>query len=136
MAVKTEILVRRASVKEMLLKGYSQREIAEKLNIPLRTLERDMSGLKGEVNAKLNISLENELKTYNDTQNLILREAWRLFEKSKEERIKIKALSLINRTIEERMKLFSIIDIPKTEVKNNTLTVADAIRLIKKYQKD
>lgn len=49
MSIRAQVFQRREKVKELLIQGYTQKEIAKVLHRGLRTIERDVNTIKNEL---------------------------------------------------------------------------------------
>ena len=114
---------RRDKVQELCSKGYSQREIAQVLQIGLATVNRDISYLRDQ--AKTNIKryiderLPEEYEKCLVGLNAITKEAWNTAHNTEDNREKIQALSLAEECYSMKLELLT-----------NATVVDDAIRFV------
>jgi predicted transcriptional regulator len=120
---KDRIDWRRGKVHELSSQGYSQREIAQILQISNGTVNRDLSILRQQ--AKTNIKkyideiLPEEYEKCLVGLNAITREAWNTTQQTEDKREKIQALSLAKECYSMKLDLLT-----------NATVVDDAIRFV------
>jgi predicted transcriptional regulator len=120
---KDRIDWRRGKVHELGSQGYSQREIAQILQISNGTVNRDLSILRQQ--AKTNIKkyideiLPEEYEKCLVGLNAITREAWNTTQQTEDKREKIQALSLAKECYSMKLDLLT-----------NATVVDDAIRFV------
>jgi aspartyl-tRNA synthetase len=88
---------RRNKVIEQTIKGHTQFEIAEKLQVGIGTVNRDIAFFKAQVkesSAKFIEIIQQEHEKSMIGLNAVLKEAWIVSENSKDNREKLQALSL------------------------------------------
>ncbi|MFL6358102.1 MAG: helix-turn-helix transcriptional regulator [Nitrososphaeraceae archaeon] len=126
---KDRIDWRRGKVHELSSQGYSQREIAQILQISNGTVNRDLSILRQQ--AKTNIKkyideiLPEEYEKCLVGLNAITREAWNTTQQTEDKREKIHALSLAKECYSMKLDLLT-----------NATVVDDAIRFVSQKSKD
>jgi predicted transcriptional regulator len=124
-----QIQWRRDKVQELCSKGYSQREIAQVLQVGLATVNRDISYLRSQ--AKTNIKkyiderLPEEYEKCLVGLTAITKEAWNTAHDPEYKREKIQALSLAKECYSMKMDLLT-----------NATVVDDAIRFVSQKSKD
>jgi DNA-binding Lrp family transcriptional regulator len=126
---KDRIDWRRGKVQQLNSQGYSQREIAQILQISNGTVNRDLSYLRqqGKTNIKKYIDerLPEEYEKCLVGLTAILREAWNTAENTEDKREKIQALSLAKECYSMKLDLLT-----------NATVVDDAIRFVSEKSKE
>jgi hypothetical protein len=110
-------------VQELCSKGYSQRDIAQVLQVGLATVNRDISYLRDQAKTNIKRYLDERLPEEYE-KNLvgltaILREAWNTSQQTEDKREKIQALSLAKECYSMKLDLLT-----------NATVVNDAIRFV------
>jgi predicted transcriptional regulator len=119
---------RRSKVQELSSQGYSQREIAQILQVSNFTVNRDLSYLRTQ--AKTNIKryiderLAEEYEKCLVGLNAITREAWNMAHNTEDKRERIQALSLAKECYFMKLDLLT-----------NATVVDDAIRFVTEHSK-
>jgi predicted transcriptional regulator len=125
---KERIDWRRDKVQELSSQGYSQRDIAQILQVSNGTVNRDLSILRQQ--AKTNIKkyiderLPEEYEKCMVGLTAILREAWTTSQNTEDKREKIQALSLVKECYSMKLDLLT-----------NATVVEDAIRFVSQKSK-
>jgi DNA-binding Lrp family transcriptional regulator len=126
---KDRIDWRRGKVQQLNSQGYSQREIAQILQISNGTVNRDLSYLRqqGKTNIKKYIDerLPEEYEKCLVGLTAILREAWNTAENTEDKREKIQVLSLAKECYSMKLDLLT-----------NATVVDDAIRFVSEKSKE
>jgi len=104
---ESEIFFRRKKTWDLYLQGFSQQDIAEKLNVSYKTISRDFHEMKKESARWMETLPKGEIQLYHKSNFEMLKkvsqELWNLFEKTEDEKLKLKILS----TIADKSKLHS-----------------------------
>ena len=118
---------RRDKVQELCSKGYSQREIAQVLQIGLATVNRDISYLRDQAKTNIKIYIDERLPEEYEKclvgLNAITKEAWNTAHNTEDNREKIQALSLAEECYSMKLELLT-----------NATVVDDAIRFVSDKQ--
>ena len=120
---------RRAQAQLLASHGYSQRDIASKLQVSLGTVNKDISFLREQ--AKKNIQEYIDEKIPEEYEkcltgiNSILKESWDIANNAKESREKMQALSLAKDCYSQRLDLLT-----------NSSVISDSIRFIQKSKQE
>lgn len=105
MSKQSEIFFRKQKIWNLLTQGFSQQQIAEKLQVSLKTVSRDFKEIKKESMEWMEALPKGEIQVYYKTTfdliNASINEMWKLFEKTEDEKLKLNIL----RTITEKCKL-------------------------------
>ncbi len=103
----SEIYLRRQKAWGLFIQGFSQQEIAEKLNVSYKTISRDFHELKKESAKWMETLPRGEIQLYHKSNfemvKRVNQELWKLYEETEDEKLKLKILS----TIAEKSKLHS-----------------------------
>jgi len=120
---KDRIDWRRSKVQELNSQGYSQREIAQMLQVSNGTVNKDLSILREQAKSIIKRYIDERLpEEYEKCMvglNAILREAWTTSQQTEDKREKIQALSLAKECYSMKLDLLT-----------NATVVDDAIRFI------
>ena len=96
---KQKIIERRFAVWNLHIKGYTQTQIAEKLNISTKTVARDIHILKKDTRNWFNNLRYGEIQFYYknnyDSIQKTIHELWQIYDKTEDEDKKLKLLNLI-----------------------------------------
>ena len=102
---------RRSKVQELVIKGYSQSEIARTLNIPKVTICRDVSYLKDKAEETIKYHIQKTLpyEYSNCLQGLheIIKEVWIILENADKTGERLQSLALIKEIFVTRMDLLT-----------------------------
>jgi len=102
---KIEIQNRKKRVKELFFKGFSQEQIAEKLVTSPKTIYRDFKEIKKESAEWMEALPKGEIQLYFksvfESINKSISEMWNLYEKTKDEKLKLNIL----KTLSEKSKI-------------------------------
>ena len=114
---RNEVMMRRAKVKELLVRGFSPRQISVALNIPFRTLYRDMAHLREDFIREMeSINWKVEIKKIIDSIDDIMSKSYLLYE-TVDKQTKHNALSVALRSVFAKMKLLQLLGILESEQK-------------------
>jgi len=98
---------RRKQVWDLLLKGFTQQQIADKFDTSLKTISRDVQELKKESAEWMESLPKGQIQMYHKSNfeiiDKVTKELWTLYEKTEDEKLKLKILN----TIAEKRKLHS-----------------------------
>jgi predicted transcriptional regulator len=126
---KDRIDWRRSKVQELNSQGYSQREIAQMLQVSNGTVNKDLSILREQAKSIIKRYIDERLpEEYEKCMvglNAILREAWTTSQQTEDKREKIQALSLAKECYSMKLDLLT-----------NATVVDDAIRFVSDRSKD
>jgi predicted transcriptional regulator len=126
---KDRIDWRRDKVQELSSQGYSQREIAQILQVSNGTVNRDLSVLRLQAKANIKRYIDERLpEEYEKCMvglNAITREAWNAAQNTEDKREKIQALSLAKECYSMKLDLLT-----------NSTVVDDAIRFVSQISKE
>lgn len=120
---------RREQAQLLASHGYSQRDIASKLQVSLGTVNKDISFLREQ--AKKNIQEYIDEKIPEEYEkcltgiNSILKESWDIANNAKDSREKMQALSLAKDCYSQRLDLLT-----------NSSVISDSIRFIQKSKQE
>lgn len=95
----------------MYIQGHTQQQIAEKLNVSLKTISRDFQELKAESKEWMNTLPEGEIQLHHKRNLEMLervnQELWKIYEDTENEDTKIKILNTIAAKCKTQFDLFS-----------------------------
>ena len=115
-----EIEQRKDEVVLLYLQGFSQELIAKKLGTSLKTISRDFQELKKKSIEWMEALPKGELQIYHRTNfeivNKVTEELWKLYQETKDEKLKLKILS----TVVQKRKTFSDMLAPNRLLKSRT----------------
>jgi len=104
MSKESEIYIRKQKVWDFLTQGFTQQQIADKLQVSLKTIFRDFQEIKKESIEWMETLPKGEIQLYYKTTfeliDTSINEMWKLFEKTEDEKLKLNIL----RTIIEKMQ--------------------------------
>jgi predicted transcriptional regulator len=125
---KDRIDWRRDKVQELSSQEYSQREIAQILQVSNGTVNRDLSVLRQQAKTNIRKYIDERLPEEYEKGltgiNAMLKEAWNVFQTSEDKREKIQALSLAKKCYPMKLDLLT-----------NATVVDDAIRFVSQKSK-
>lgn len=105
MSKQLEIHLRKQKIWNFLTHGFTQQQIADKLEVSLKTISRDYREIKIESMEWMETLPKGEIQVYYKTTfeliDTSINEMWKLFEKTEDEKLKLNIL----RTITEKCKL-------------------------------
>lgn len=118
-------------------KGYSQSEIARKLNVNQSTVSRDLTELRKKARGSLDLYLKeeipNEFQFYISGLNQIIKNLWEIVENDQNSKINVKErayiLSLLMQCYSKRIEML----IGGPDIKMNAKRHMNDIRLDEKY---
>jgi len=113
---------RKRKVWELVLQGFTQQQIAEKFDLSLKTISRDVQELKKESAEWMESLPKGQIQMYHKSNfeiiDKVTKELWNLYEKTDDDKLKLKILN----TIAEKRKLHAnLLD------SKNLLQVRDSI---------
>jgi IS30 family transposase len=121
--LKQQLEWRRARVLELTSQGYSQREIASKLQMDPAAVNRDIAFLRQQAQENLqkhiHETIPEEHQKACNTLNQVLRMTWFIVGKTEDEKTRLQALALINDVNKYRIELVT-----------NGVIVNDALRIV------
>jgi DNA-binding transcriptional regulator LsrR (DeoR family) len=122
-----QIQWRRDKVDGYMVKGFSQSEIAENLQISNATVTRDVDYLREEARKQLKTHLEDRIPIgYNQCISgidEILKNAWDIAIKKGDEKTRLQALTLANECYKHKMDLIT-----------NGVVIVDALKFVKEHK--
>ena|SRR5256885_2386106 len=96
---KQEILARRQEAWHLFSLGYTQKQIAEKLNVDVRTIVRDMQQINRDAYEWFNQLSSGQIQAYHkrnfESIELVIHELWKFYETAKDEDKKMQILNQI-----------------------------------------
>jgi len=99
MSKETEIYLRKQQVWSLITQGFTQEQIADKLNVSPKTISRDFQELKKESIEWMNALPDGEIQLHHKKNfemiDKILQELWKIYGKTKDEKEKVRILSTI-----------------------------------------
>jgi Trp operon repressor len=126
---KDRIEWRRSKVQELNSQGYSQRDIAQKLQVSNGTVNKDLSILREQAKSNIKRYIDERLPEEYEKclvgLNAITREAWTTAQNTEDKREKIHALSLAKDCYSMKLDLLT-----------NASVVDDAIRFVSQKSKE
>jgi hypothetical protein len=129
MSTKVQVDWRRRQVFEQSSKGYSQAEIARRLQIPEYTISRDLDYLRERAKENIRKYVDERLPEEYEKcligLTAIQKEAWTAAERTEDTREKIQALSLAKECYGMKLELLT-----------NATVVDDAIRFVSAHVKN
>lgn len=104
--IKNKIDERRKRVWNLLIQGFTQQQIADKLGVSFKTISRDYHQLKMDSIEWMESLPKGQIQLYHKTKfetvERVSHELWELYEKTEDQKLKLKILS----TIAEKSKLY------------------------------
>jgi transcriptional regulator len=114
---------RKSQVLELSSQGYTEREIASRLQVHCTTVHRDIASLNKQARENLqkhfHETIPAEYQKAMNSLNQVLRMTWSIVNKTEDERIRLQALALINDVNKYR-----------TELVTNGVIVNDALHVV------
>ena len=96
---ESEIFIRQQKVWNLFIQGFTQQQIADKLNVSTKTISRDFQQLKKESIEWMNALPEGEIQLHHKKNfemiDRVIQELWKIFERTKDEKEKIRILNII-----------------------------------------
>jgi len=100
-----EIHLRKQKVWDLTLQGFTQEEIAGKLDVSTKTISRDAKEIKKDSIRWMDTLPRGQIQMYHrsnfETIERVIKELWQLFETTEDDKLKIKIL----KTISENRKI-------------------------------
>jgi len=94
-----EIYLRLQKVWDLTLQGYTQEQIAEKLDVSTKTISRDAIEIKKDSIRWLDTLPRGQIQMYHrsnfETIERVIKELWQLFETTEDDKLKVKILKTI-----------------------------------------
>ena len=94
-----DIYLRQQKVWDLMLQGFTQEEIAEKLDVSTKTISRDANEIKKDSIRWMDTLPRGQIQMYHrsnfETIERVIKELWKLFESTKDEKLKVKILKTI-----------------------------------------
>jgi len=94
-----EIHLRKQKVWDLTLQGFTQEEIAEKLDVSTKTISRDANEIKKDSIRWMDTLPRGQIQMYHrsnfETIERVIKELWKLFESTEDEKLKVKILKTI-----------------------------------------
>jgi len=117
MATKHEIEKRRTKVKTLMIRGLTEKEIADKLNVSRSTIARDKRALKDKLKDNLDDEPIKEVLFEMDSYlESIAHEYWKMYYKDgQKENIKLGCLNSLKSVINDKIKLLQSLGIIREE---------------------
>ncbi len=108
---KEEVFFRRRQVWHYYTQGYNQLQIADKLNVSAKTVQRDFQMLRKEAIEWFNTLRYGQIQLHHksnfDSNQKVIFELWQLYEGEKDEDKKLKILNMISHKTEISSKMLS-----------------------------
>ena len=99
MSKESEIYQRKQKIWNLITQGFTQEQIANKLKVSLKTISRDFQELKKESIEWMNALPEGEIQLHHKKNfemiDRVIQELWKIFERTKDEKEKIRILNII-----------------------------------------
>ena len=99
MSKESEIYIRKQKIWNLITQGFTQEQIANKLKVSLKTISRDFQELKKESIEWMNALPEGEIQLHHKKNfemiDRVIQELWKIFERTKDEKEKIRILNII-----------------------------------------
>jgi len=107
---------RRDKVKKYVARGFPAQKIADKLDVSLRTIQRDIDDLKEEIAEKLEEEPIEEILFEMDSQlESIKEEYWKMYHQTKQDTVRISALNNLRSILSDRVKILQRLGIIREE---------------------
>jgi len=94
-----EIHLRKQKVWDLTLQGFTQEEIAEKLDVSTKTISRDAKEIKKDSIRWMDTLPRGQIQMYHrsnfETIERVIKELWKLFETTTDDKLKVKILKTI-----------------------------------------
>ena len=94
-----EIYLRQQKVWDLTLKGFTQEEIADKLDVSTKTISRDAKEIKKDSIRWMDTLPRGQIQMYHrsnfETIERVIKELWQLFETTEDDKLKVKILKTI-----------------------------------------
>jgi len=94
-----EIHLRKQKVWDLTLQGFTQEEIAEKLDVSTKTISRDAKEIKKDSIRWMDTLPRGQIQMYHrsnfETIERVIKELWKLFETTNDDKLKVKILKTI-----------------------------------------
>lgn len=129
-----EVLQRKQKIWELTTIGFTQQQIAEKLNVSLKTISRDYAELKTEslewLDALPKGEIQLEHKKSFETIKMVIQQLWEICRQTKDEMNKVKILDQISKKSETHLKMMGVDSILglKNRIKKSQRTHLDGTR--------
>jgi transcriptional regulator len=121
--LQQQIEWRKSQVLELSSQGYTEREIASRLQVHCTTVHRDIASLNKQARENLqkhiNETIPAEYQKACHTIDMVLRMTWSIISKTEDEKTRLQALTLIDDVNQHRVELAT-----------NGVIVNDALRII------
>ena len=99
MSKQAEVFFRKQKIWNLITQGFTQEQIANKLKVSLKTISRDFQELKKESIEWMNALPEGEIQLHHKKNfemiDRVIQELWKIFERTKDEKEKIRILNII-----------------------------------------
>ena len=114
---QSQLRKRRNKVKKMLVRGITQEQMADSLDVSRRTIARDIDAIKNEVKEKVKEEpIEEVLTDLEATLDVLRKEYWKIYHDNEASHTtKLRALKNINDSVENRIKLLQKLGIVRKE---------------------
>ncbi len=116
-----EIHLRRQKVWDLMLQGFTQEQIAEKLDVSTKTISRDAIEIKKDSIRWLDTLTRGQIQMYHrsnfETIERVSKELWQLFETTEDDKLKVKILKTISenrKTLATLMERFDLMKLGYT----------------------
>lgn len=117
--VQEKIQQRQHQAHVLDLQGYSNQEIAEKLDVSISTIEKDLKNIRAEYRERLYLLKDDGYQKcfldVNEQLSMIQKECWKMFNCEENTQHKIHLLSVISKTALEQKELLRSIPTPQDE---------------------
>ena len=129
-----EILQRKQKIWELTTIGFTQEQIAQKLDVSMKTISRDYAELKEEslewLDALPKGEIQLEHKKNFEAIKMVIQQLWEIYRQTKDEMNKVKILDEISKKSEMHLKMMeyrSLLGL-KNRIKNNQRTRLDDVK--------
>ena len=96
---ESEIFIRQQKVWNLFIQGFTQQQIADKLNVSAKTISRDFQQLKKESMEWMNALPEGEIQLHHKKNfemiEKVIQELWKIYDDMEDDDKKLKVLNLI-----------------------------------------
>lgn len=121
---------RRQLVKKYLALGRTEHQIADKLDVARKTIQRDKEKLKDEIREKIDKEPIEELLFEFDNQiETIKQEYWRSYKNAKTDNAKIGALNNIRGLMKDKVRILQNLGIIREEPEKHEIDMKGAVDL-------
>jgi len=102
---------RRIEVWDLLMQGFTQQQIADKLDVSLKTISRDIKEIKKEsvqwMESLPKGEIQMQYRSINETLGRIIQELWKMYDNNEDNKLKI---TILNSIAQKRKQLADIMN--------------------------